>query len=54
MRRICWLAFGVLILQLGFIASYVAAFHQPTPRDIPIAVVAEQGPPISPSTPQRD
>lgn len=43
MRRICWLAFGVLILQLGFIASYVAAFHQPTPRDIPIAVVAEQG-----------
>ena len=43
MRRICWLAFGVLILQLGFIASYVAAFHQPTPRDIPIAVVTEQG-----------
>ncbi|MGW0040689.1 hypothetical protein [Rhodococcus sp. NPDC003348] len=34
---------GVLLLQLGFITSYVAAFHQPTPRDIPIAVVAEAG-----------
>lgn len=34
---------GVLLLQLGFITSYVAAFHQPTPRDIPIAVVAEPG-----------
>ncbi len=43
MRKVVWLAFGVLLLQLGFIASYVAAFHEPTPRDIPIAVVAEQG-----------
>lgn len=34
-------AIGVLLLQIGFITSYVAAFHQPTPRDIPIAVVAE-------------
>lgn len=34
---------GVLALQLGFITSYVAAFHQPTPRNIPIAVVAEPG-----------
>ncbi|MFD4183049.1 hypothetical protein [Rhodococcus sp. NPDC058514] len=34
---------GVLLLQLGFITSYVAAFHQPTPRDIPIAVIAEAG-----------
>ncbi|MBP1160914.1 hypothetical protein ABIC28_002082 [Rhodococcus sp. PvR044] len=34
---------GVLLLQLGFITSYVAAFHQPTPRDIPIAVVTESG-----------
>lgn len=34
---------GVLLLQLGFITSYVAAFHQPTPRDIPVAVVAEPG-----------
>lgn len=37
------LTLGVLLLQLGFITSYVAAFHQPTPRDIPIAVVAEAG-----------
>ncbi|MGC0362052.1 hypothetical protein ABH922_000036 [Rhodococcus sp. 27YEA15] len=36
---------GVLLLQLGFILSYVAAFHQPTPRDIGIAVIAEQGAP---------
>ncbi|MFC4603803.1 hypothetical protein [Rhodococcus kronopolitis] len=34
---------GILLLQLGFITSYVAAFHQPTPHDIPIAVVAEAG-----------
>ncbi|WP_242676893.1 hypothetical protein [Rhodococcus sp. ABRD24] len=34
---------GVLALQLGFILSYVAAFHQPTPRDIAIAVVAAPG-----------
>lgn len=34
---------GVLLLQLGFITSYVAAFHQPTPRDIPIAVIADPG-----------
>ena len=37
------LVVGVLALQLGFILSYVAAFHQPTPRDIPIAVVAAPG-----------
>lgn len=43
MRKVVWLAAGVLILQLGFILSYVAAFHQPTPREIPIAVVAAQG-----------
>ncbi|TQF75265.1 ABC transporter permease [Rhodococcus spelaei] len=34
---------GVLLLQLGFITSYVAAFHQPTPRDIPIGVIADAG-----------
>ncbi len=33
---------GVLLLQMGFILSYVAAFHQPTPRDIEIAVIADQ------------
>ncbi|MFD5330191.1 YbaK/EbsC family protein, partial [Streptomyces sp. NPDC127092] len=37
------LVFGVLLLQLGFILSYVAAFHQPTPRDIEIGVVAAEG-----------
>lgn len=37
------LVVGVLALQLGFILSYVAAFHQPTPRDIAIAVVAGPG-----------
>ena len=36
---------GVLLLQMGFILSYVAAFHQPTPRDIEIAVIADQGTP---------
>lgn len=34
---------GVFVLQLGFIASYIGAFHSPTPRDIPIAVVAPAG-----------
>lgn len=34
---------GVFILQLGFIASYIGAFHSPTPRDIPVAVVAPAG-----------
>nr|WP_305095113.1 hypothetical protein [Prescottella sp. R16] len=36
---------GVLVLQLGFILSYVAAFHEPTPRDIAVAVVAGPGVP---------
>lgn len=31
---------GVLLLQLGFILSYVGAFHAPAPQRIPIAVVA--------------
>nr|WP_296772965.1 hypothetical protein [Rhodococcus sp. (in: high G+C Gram-positive bacteria)] len=43
MRKVVWLAFGVLLLQLGFILSYVSAFHEPSPREIPIAVVAEAG-----------
>ncbi len=34
------LVLGVLLLQLGFIASYLGAFHDPKPRKIPIAVVA--------------
>ena len=39
------LVLGVLVLQLGFIASYLGAFHNPKPRDIPIAVVAPAGAP---------
>jgi hypothetical protein len=34
------LVLGVLLLQLGFILSYVGAFHAPTPHQVPIAVVA--------------
>jgi hypothetical protein len=34
------LIFGVLLLQFGFILSYVGAFHSPSPHQIPIAVVA--------------
>lgn len=36
---------GVLLLQMGFILSYVAAFHQPTPHGIEIAVIADRGTP---------
>ncbi|NDU77219.1 DUF3533 domain-containing protein [Actinomadura sp. DSM 109109] len=31
---------GVLLLQLGFILSYVGAFHSPAPHRVPVAVVA--------------
>jgi hypothetical protein len=31
---------GVLLLQLGFIFSYVAAFHDPRPHRVPVAIVA--------------
>lgn len=34
------LVFGVLLLQLGFILSYVGAFHAPKPHRIPIQVSA--------------
>ncbi|KQU56530.1 hypothetical protein ASG84_20440 [Rhodococcus sp. Leaf278] len=43
MRKMSLLAAAVLVLQLGFILSYVSAFHQPTPHAIPIAVVTESG-----------
>ncbi len=33
------LIIGVLLLQIGFIVSYVGAFHSPTPHRIPLAVV---------------
>ena len=39
------LLIGVLLVQLAFIASYVGAFHSPTPRDVPVAVVAPAGAP---------
>ena len=38
--RTALLVLGVLLLQLGFIWSYAAAFHRPAPDSIPIAVVA--------------
>lgn len=36
---------GVLLLQLGFIASYVGALHRAQPRNVPITVVAPTGAP---------
>ncbi|MEW1548932.1 DUF3533 domain-containing protein [Streptomyces tsukubensis] len=38
--RAALLIIGVLALQLGFITSYIGAFHQPKPTDIPLAVTA--------------
>ena len=44
-RRAAVLVIGVLLLQFGFVLSYVGAFHAPTPRDVPLAVVAPAGAP---------
>lgn len=44
-RRTAALVLGVLLVQLGFVASYVGAFHSPTPRGITVAVVAPAGAP---------
>jgi hypothetical protein len=44
-RRAAVLVIGVLLLQLGFVLSYVGAFHAPTPHDVPLAVVAPPGAP---------
>src|SRR3954454_20787508 len=44
-RRSALLVVGVLLLQLGFVLSYVGAFHAPTPREVPLAVVAPVGAP---------
>jgi hypothetical protein len=41
--RSALLVVGVLLLQLGFVLSYVGAFHDPAPRSIPVAVVAPEG-----------
>ncbi|MEU4115952.1 ABC transporter permease [Kitasatospora sp. NPDC028055] len=38
--RAALLVIGVLLLQLGFITSYVGALHHPTPHKLSIAVVA--------------
>jgi len=38
--RSALLVLGVLAIQLGFIYSYVGAFHKPTPHEVPVAVVA--------------
>src|SRR5579871_2685813 len=45
--RTVGLVIGILLLQTGFILSYVGAFHSPAPHGIPLAVVApapEPGP----------
>jgi hypothetical protein len=41
--RTVLLVLGVLLVQVAFIASYVGAFHQPTPHDIAVGVVAPAG-----------
>ncbi|MFE6869100.1 DUF3533 domain-containing protein [Kitasatospora sp. NPDC057692] len=38
--RAALLVIGVLLLQLGFVTSYVGALHQPKPHELSIAVVA--------------
>nr|BFD93249.1 DUF3533 domain-containing protein [Kitasatospora sp. Xyl93] len=38
--RAALLVIGVLLLQLGFIASYIGALHKPAPQNLSIAVVA--------------
>lgn len=38
--RAAALVLGVLALQLGFITSYIGAFHQPQPDRIPLAVTS--------------
>ncbi|MET7763016.1 DUF3533 domain-containing protein [Streptomyces sp. NPDC005393] len=40
--RMAVLVLGALLLQLGFVLSYVGAFHHPQPHRIPITVVAPQ------------
>ncbi|MER7761506.1 DUF3533 domain-containing protein [Streptomyces sp. NPDC097619] len=38
--RAALLVIGVLALQLAFITSYIGAFHQPKPHEIPLAVTS--------------
>lgn len=49
--RTVLLVTAVLGIGLGFIASYLGAFHHPTPHRIPVAIVAPAGAP--PGTAQR-
>lgn len=37
------LVIAVLLIQLGFVLSYVGAFHHPMPHEVPIALVAPAG-----------
>lgn len=39
-ERTFFLVLGVLVIQLGFVLSYVGAFHHPTPHRVPVLVVA--------------
>jgi hypothetical protein len=39
-RRVFLLVIAVLLIQAGFVFSYVGAFHHPTPHQVPIAVLA--------------
>ena len=41
--RTVLLVLGVLLVQVAFIASYVGAFHQPSPHAIDVGVVAPAG-----------
>ena len=36
--------FGTLVLATAFIAAYVGALHQPTPKDVPVGVVGTDQP----------
>ncbi|MFI6758533.1 hypothetical protein ACIBF5_05225 [Micromonospora sp. NPDC050417] len=38
------LLFGTLVIATAFIASYAGALHQPTPKDVPVAVVRSDQP----------
>ena len=40
-RAVAWVL-GVLFLQFAFIYSYVAAFHDPTPPQLEVQVVAPE------------
>ena len=43
-KAVAIVLFPALVLMLAFAFSYVGAFHEPTPHNVPIAVV---GPPAA-------